>query len=230
MSEIGFENDEGRPTPQWNEALEKVIQKEGEQSQSLYLLHHMSYMWATKRNDYIQIPAIILASVTGFLSATSSVLPPIAIGAMSLSVGVLNTVNSYYKFSQRAESHRITSLMYLKAYKSIETELALPVYQRVDASKLLTELRDTMSKISDISPAIPNNIISTYKINAKNYKTSQPIIANGLDPILIFKDMHEEKSKVKVSFVSNEVVKQTDIRVGENKQELFKKSVAPTKK
>ena len=120
--------------------------------------------------------------------------------------------------------------MYLKAYKSIETELALPVYQRVDASKLLTELRDTMSKISDISPAIPNNIISTYKVNAKNYKTSQPILANGLDPILIFKDPEEEKHRAKVSFVSNEVVKQTDARVGDNKQELFKKSVLPTKK
>lgn len=227
MSEITLENDESHPTPQWNDALEKVVKKEGEQSQALYLLHHMSYMWATKRNDYIQIPAIILASVTGFLSATSSLLPPIAIGAMSLSVGVLNTVNSYYKFSQRAESHRITSLMYLKAYKSIETELSLPVYQRVDASKLLNELRDTMSKIADISPAIPNNIINTYKRNSRDYNISQPIIANGLDPISIFKDIHEDKSKVQVSFVSNEVVKKTDKRVAEMPQDLFKKTPFP---
>jgi hypothetical protein len=230
MSEISLENEEGHPTPQWNDALEKVVKKEGEQSQALYLLHHMSYMWATKRNDYIQIPAIVLASVTGFLSATSSVLPPIAIGAMSLSVGVLNTINSYYKFSQRAESHRITSLMYLKAYKSIETELSLPIYQRVDASKLLNELRDTMSKIADISPAIPNNIINTYKKNSKDYNISQPIIANGLDPISIFRDTHEEKSRVQVSFVSNEVVKKTDKRVGEIPQDLFKKTPLPGKK
>ena len=207
MSETALDNEEeGRPTPQWNEALENVVKKEGEQSQALFLLHHMSYMWATKRNDFIQIPAIVLASVTGFLSATSSILPPIAIGAMSLSVGVLNTVNSYYKFSQRAESHRITSLMYMKAYKSIETELALPVYQRVDAAKLLNDLRDTMSKISDIAPAIPMNIINAYKKNTRDYNISQPIIANGLDPILIFKATDEDRSKVKISFAKNEVL------------------------
>jgi hypothetical protein len=96
--------------------------------------------------------------------------------------------------------------MYMKAYKSIETELALPVYQRVDAAKLLNDLRDTMSKISDIAPAIPMNIINAYKKNTRDYNISQPIIANGLDPILIFKATDEDRSKVKISFAKNEVL------------------------
>ena len=186
-------------TVQWNTALETVIKKEGEQSQSLFLLHHMASMWASNRNDYIQIPAIILASLTGFLSATSNLLPPIAIGAMSLSVGILNTVNSYFRFSQRSESHRITSQMYLKAYKNLETELALPIYQREDAVKLLSNLRDTMAKIADIAPAIPQKIIENYKNNVKMNNTAQPILANGLDPIIVFKET--ESSKIKVEIV-----------------------------
>jgi hypothetical protein len=193
------DSDETRSSPQWNDALENVVKKEGEQSQALYLLHHMSHIWSSKCNDYIQIPSIVLASVTGFLSATSSVLPPIAIGAMSLSVGVLNTVISYYKFAQKAESHRITSLMYMKAYKSIESELALPVYQRVNAAKLLNDLRDTMSKISDIAPPIPTSIIEQYKRANKDHTVSQPIITNGLEPIVVFR--HEEDDKIKINFV-----------------------------
>lgn len=219
------EADELQNSPQWNDALENVVKKEGEQSQALYLLHHMSSMWASKQNDYIQIPAIILASVTGFLSATSSLLPPIAIGAMSLSVGVLNTINSYYKFSQKAESHRITSLMYMKAYKSIQTELALPVYQRVDAGKLLDDLRATMSKISDIAPDIPNEIISSYKRNTKDYKISQPIIANGLDPILIFKSeerCQKDESSIKIEF-------ENKVKKSNTRPLLFKKSTNPIK-
>ena len=48
-------------------------------------------------------------------------------------VGVFNTINSYYKFSQRAEAHKITAQLYFKMYKNIETELALPIHQRTDA-------------------------------------------------------------------------------------------------
>jgi hypothetical protein len=199
MNRESKEEDETRNSPQWNDALENVVKKEGEQSQALYLLHHMSHIWTSKCNDYIQIPSIVLASVTGFLSATSSVLPPIAIGAMSLSVGVLNTIISYYKFAQKAESHRITSLMYMKAYKSIESELALPVYQRVNAAKLLNDLRDTMSKISDIAPPIPTSIIDQYKRSNKDHSVSQPIITNGLEPIVVFR--HEEDDKIKINIV-----------------------------
>ena len=176
------------PHEDWNENLEKVVKKEGEQSQSLYWMHNSASRWASKRNDAIQIPAIILASVTGFLAATSNLVPPLAIGAMSLIVGILNTINSYYKFAQRSESHRITSQLYLKTYKIIEVELALPVHQRVDANKLLKKMRETMQHVSEVAPAIPNKVIETYRKHFVDSKVAKPIIANDLEEIVIFRE------------------------------------------
>lgn len=176
------------PHEDWNANLEKVVKKEGEQSQSLYWMHNSASRWASKRNDAIQIPAIILASVTGFLAATTNLVPPLAIGAMSLIVGILNTINSYYKFAQRSESHRITSQLYLKSYKIIEVELALPVHQRVDANKLLKKMRESMQHVSEVSPPIPNNVIETYRKHFADSKVAKPIIANDLEEIVIFRE------------------------------------------
>ena len=173
------------PNPDWNPNLEDIIKKQGEQSQTFYWLHNESSIWASIRNNMIQIPSIILASTTGFLSATSSLLHPMVIGAMSLSVGILNTVNSYYKYSQRSEGHRMTALMYLKVFKNIEIELSLPIHQRTEAGKLLTSLRDKMSRISEVAPPIPEEIIGKYKRAFKNNRTSLPIMIVGPEKINI---------------------------------------------
>ena len=178
-------SEEVEPHPEWNEGLEMVVKKEGEQSESLYWLHLHAANWASKRNDWIQIPAILLATVTGFFSATSDMIPPIAIGAMSILVGALNTINSYYKFSQRAEGHRIASHLYLQTYKNIEVELSLPIEQRTAAEQLLKDLRDRMGRVSETAPPLPAASIAAYAAKFKEHKTSVPIIANGLSPIEI---------------------------------------------
>jgi hypothetical protein len=179
---------EDEPHPEWNSALEQVIQKEGESSEVLYWLHHHASLWAARRNDLIQIPSIILATVTGFFSATSEMLPPIAIGGLSVFVGILGTIGNYYKFSQRAEGHRIASLLYHKIYKRIETELSLPISQRTGAENFLEELRGEMARVSETAPIIPEAIIAKFKAQFPEATTSRPIIANGLDPIKIFRE------------------------------------------
>jgi len=170
---------------QWNPYLEKLVKKEGEQSQALYWLHNESSKLATMYNDWIQIPGIILASITGFLSATSNIVPPIGIGAMSLIVGLLNTVNSYYKFAQNAAAHKISAQLYLKMYKNICTELSLPIKQRAEANNLLQNIRDKLARITEIAPQIPNRVIKRFKRKFKSAQISKPIVANGLDPIEI---------------------------------------------
>ena len=173
--------------PEWNPALERVLKKEGEQAQVYSSLHSHAASWASRRNDWIQLPAIIIATITGFFSATSEMVPPIAIGALSILVGALNTVNSYYRFSQRAEGHRITSLWYSKTYKNIETQLSLPYDQRQSADSLLKELREGMSRVGETAPPLPEASVSAFKAKFPNPSVSVPLVANGLDAIQIYK-------------------------------------------
>jgi len=175
------------PDPQWNPALEDIIKKEAETAESLYWLHNKSSTWALRRNDGLQIPTIVLSSVVGFFSATTDLIPQLALGAVSVVVGILGTINSYFKFAQRGQLHATTAQLYLKTYKNLEVELSLPIHQRTDAGTLLKDLRDQMTRISELAPEIPQSVITLYKKEFKESVTAKPIITNGLDPIKIFR-------------------------------------------
>lgn len=189
-------SDEGNIT-EWSSGLEEVLRKEGEEAEGLFWLHNRSSVTATRNNDMINIPSIILQTITGFLSATGGLVPPLALGAFSVFTGVLSTLLSYYKFSARAEAHRMCSQLYLKIYKKIEIELSLPPDQRLEPLKLLEEVRDKLARVSEIAPDIPVAIIADFKKEFKEGNTKKPIIANGLDKILVYMKP-EEESKPRV--------------------------------
>jgi hypothetical protein len=124
--------------------------------------------------------------------------PPLALGAISVFTGVLSTLLSYYKFSAVAEGHRLVSQLYLKIYKKIEIELSLPIKQRANPQKLLDEIRDKLARISEVAPDIPETVVAMFKKNFKDGLTSKPIVCNGLDEIVIYKEA-EDKEGIKIN-------------------------------
>ena len=177
---------------EWCDGFEIVLKKEAEQSEALYWCHNKSSLLASRNNDYIQIPSIVLQTLTGFLSATGGLVNPIALGAVSVFTGILSTILSYYKFSARAEGHRVVAQLYLKIYKKIEVELALPVKQRDPPGKLLDEIREKLARISEVAPDVPESVITLFNANFKDGLTSKPIMCNGLDEISIYREVKED--------------------------------------
>lgn len=170
----------------WSSGLEEVLRKEGEEGASMFWLHNRSSVLATRNNDIINIPSIILQTVTGFLSATGGLVHPLALGAVSVFTGVLSTLLSYYKFSARAEAHRMSAQLYLKIYKKIEIELSLPVEQRMAPVKLLEEVRDKLARVGEVAPDIPETVLNEYKKRFHDGEAKKPIIANGIDKIVVY--------------------------------------------
>ena len=191
------------PERTWNDALAAVIKKEAEQSEVLYILHYKASVWAKRRNDCLQIPIILISTLTGFFSASSDLIPPIGIGALSVLVSALGVINTYFKYSQRAENHKLCSNMYQKIYKDLEIELSLPENQRQDPDKILPELRSKMARIAELSEPIPEKIIAEFKKHFSESKVSKPLIANGLDPVKIYREptefVVEQTPKPKIS-------------------------------
>ena len=175
----------------WSSGLEGVLVKEGEEAESLFWLHNRASVIATRNNDIINIPCIILQTLTGFFTATSLV-PAIALGLVSVLTGIMATIMSYYKFSARAAAHRMSAQLYLKIYKKLEIEMSLPADQRLPPVKLLEEVREKLARISEVAPDIPEQIISQYKKQFKDGDTKKPIIANGLDRIKVFESSDTE--------------------------------------
>jgi hypothetical protein len=170
----------------WSSGLEEVLRKEGEEGASMFWLHNRSSVLSTRNNDVINIPSIILQTVTGFLSATGGLVPPLVLGSVSVFTGVLSTILSYYKFSARAEAHRMSAQLYLKIYKKIEIELSLPIEQRMAPIKLLEEVRDKLARVGEVAPDIPETVLNEYKKKFHDGEAKKPIIANGIDKIVVY--------------------------------------------
>lgn len=182
MSETpGFHN------PTWHPSLERVIKKEGEQAQSLFWLHNRSETLSARKNDSLAIPMIILSTLTGFLTGgASEQIPSWVLGGLSVLCGILGTINTYYKYAQRSEGHRVAATLYLKMFKQIEVELALPPDQRSDPGTLLKTIRDQMARVAETAPRLDQKSIDEHKAKFHGEPVSKPIVANGLEQIQIY--------------------------------------------
>ena len=153
----------------YTESLENIIATEAERCVGLAWLHSKAEIYFSKLNSSIVIPTIILSTVVGFLSSTSSSLftnqttASVGIGAVSLFSGMLSTVGNFYAYAKRTEGHRIASIQYTKLGRFLTIELALPKNERISADALLKLTKQDIERLLEISPIIPETIIKQYK-------------------------------------------------------------------
>lgn len=173
----------------WNSQLESILSDEGERAMCFTWLHSKSEKYYSRMSTYINLPVISLSTIAGAGSIGSSMFGPspaagIGIGIISLSVALLNTIESFFGWAKRSEQHRITSTSYGKVYRFIQIELALPRSERIAAKDMLKIVRDQCDRLQEMSPQIPDIIIKDFnaKFSAVDDVT-KPEITNGLHPI-----------------------------------------------
>lgn len=174
----------------WNSSLEKLIAQEGEKCAGLAWLYTESERYYSKNNTVVALPVIVLSTLTGFLSGSSTLLfggsdmSAIGTGAVSLFTGVLSTIGSYYAWAKKAEACRISALQYSKLQKVIAVEMTLPKNERVPAPSMLKMMRDNVERLLETSPAIPVHIIQRYNAKFRDATdVAHPEITNGIHKI-----------------------------------------------
>ena len=190
----------------YNTRLEELIASEAEKALVLFWLHDKSEKRFLKFNTSITIPGIILSTLAGTASIGSQTLfgdvgrgAPIGIGIISISVGIINTISSYFGWAKRAEGHRISAINYSKLHRWIAIELALPRNQRVPAKHFLKEIRSQIDRFNEISPSIPPEIIEHFGVKMKNIKddVSIPEICNNIQAVKVYSD-EDEKNLINI--------------------------------
>jgi hypothetical protein len=176
----------------WNDSLEDMIGAEGEKCGGLAWLYTESERYYSKMNTYIALPVIVLSTVTGFLSGSSQILfrdpaiSSIGIGGVSLFTGVLSTIGSYFAWAKKTEACRISALQYRKLQKFIITEMTLPKVERIRARDMLKMIRETVERLLETSPAVPEHIIKIYNSQFKSTsEISHPEMTQGIEKVRI---------------------------------------------
>ena len=205
------QDDEQLTKVEWSSQLEDILAQEGERCRGLAWLHMRAEIMTTRYNTYIQVPVIVLSTLAGTASVGSSSLfgsgnsqvSSIAVGLVSIGVGILNTLGGFFAFAKRSESHRIAHLNYSKMSSKISIELSLPRDERTHAEILLAHVRETMERMAETTPNCPQDIIDDFNKRFKGTTNiALPTEVNGLHKIEVYRaPTHLETPRVEESSI-----------------------------
>jgi len=208
---------EDSPIIEWSSQLEDILAQEGERCRGLAWLHIRAETLTSKYNTYVQVPVIVLSTLAGTASVGSATLfggsssSSIAIGLVSISVGILNTLGSFFAFAKRSEAHRIAHLNYAKLSSKISIELSLPRDERMDAEPFLTNIRETMERMAETTPMCPEPILKEFneKFKVNKDDIALPVETNGLHKIKIYRG----QTHVETPFVEDDSKSKININI-----------------
>lgn len=210
MADTAQSSDDNATMIHWTPELEEYFASTGEKAHCLAWVHKKSEELYSNRRTYIDMPVIILSSVTGFCSVGSSTmfagnvqLASVILGISSLFVSVLNTTGSYFGWAKRGEGHRISAIHYAKLYRFLCVELKLPREERMSVHDLLKYVKDKYDSLAETSPLVPEIIIRDFrsKFSGKEYdEVSKPEEANGLEKITVYGEEGSKKQGPPANF------------------------------
>lgn len=179
----------------WTDRLEEYFASSAEKAHCLSLLHKQSEALYSGRKTFIELPVIVGSAVIGFLNAGSTTMfqdpkiASVALGVGSLVVSVLQTINTYFSWSKRAEGHRIASIQYSRLYRFLSIEMSLPRGERLPPSDLLKQTKDTYDRLQEISPLLPALVLGEFRKRFdKETDISKPEEANGLERVIVYQE------------------------------------------
>jgi hypothetical protein len=182
---------------EWSVQVEDILAGEGEKCRGLAWIHMRCESELSKLNTLVQVPVIVLSTLAGTASVGSSTLfgpgnatsSGIAIGLVSIAVGILNTLGGFFNFAKRSEAHRIAHLHYSKISSKIQIELSLPRLERDSADSLLNYVRDSMERLAETTPLASDKILKDFnhQFSVLKDQISMPPETNGLHKIKIYR-------------------------------------------
>ncbi len=181
----------------WSDEIETLLSEWGEISMCYAYLHNFSQRKYKKKYHHLQIPIIILSTLTGTANfATDSYVPEgfqqgfsAGVGSLNIFCGILGTLLSFLRYSEIYEGHRISALAWSKLGRAIEIELSLHDKKRKPCRDFLKICRSEYDNLLESSPNIDLDIIGLFNKKFKDDypNVRKPIICNGLKAIKPYK-------------------------------------------
>jgi hypothetical protein len=192
----------------YTDDFELILKEEAEKAESMSILHSKANAKFQQFSVGLNIPVIVLSGSVGFLNAIN-LFPDqnIFLGAISIFIGLIKTIDSYFDYTKRCETHRMVSLAYYKISKFIQLQLSLKRECRIEASDLYKLIVNDIQNIKDSEPLIPLDIIKDFNKQYKDENTKKPNMCNGLTDIHINKsprvlniNLENEEDDIKINF------------------------------
>tara|TARA_R110000796_G_scaffold24911_3_gene70713 strand:- start:431 stop:1123 length:693 start_codon:yes stop_codon:yes gene_type:complete len=187
----------------WSDEIEDLLSEWAEVSMCFSYLHNYSTRKYKHKYHHLQIPIIVLSTLTGTANfATDSYVPvdyqhgfSAGVGTLNIACGILGTLLAFLKYAEIYEGHRISALAWSKLSRTIEIELSLQDSKRKPCREFLKVCRSEYDNLLESSPNIDLDIISMFnkKFDGKYTEVRRPIICNGLKEIKAYRIEKDEE-------------------------------------
>lgn len=150
----------------WNSEHERVLKEWAEIASIYSWMHSKAHTEFRKNNLRIQLPVIILSTLTGMANFAQSSMPPswgvwapMVIGFINIISGVLTTIAQFLRLSELSEGHRVAVVSYGKLSRMVRTQLALQRQDRsVGGGELIVKAQEELNRLFEQGPEIPADI------------------------------------------------------------------------
>jgi hypothetical protein len=211
----------------WMKEQEDLLADWSDIAQCYRWLHDRSYKLFHIRNLGMSIPVIVLSTVSGAASvalgnitngdATAQKWGQVAIGAISIFAGIMQTLAGTFGFAQLSEGHRVASISWGKLQRRMAVELQLSPDDRMDCMGFIDLARQEMDRLIEQSPSIPEIIIKRFDTEFdKQPNLKQPDICGGIEHTRIYRD-----NKRRLAHVTAESVLHLKLRKKLLRQEIL---------
>lgn len=181
----------------WTPEQEKLMAEWADIAMCYRWLHDRAEKHYKYANYSIQIPVIILSTLTGTASVgISSIVGDnmdlqkycqFAIGGVSIITGILSTLGSYLRFAQLQESNRNAAVSWSKFHRMIRTELALHPDRRHDCQDFLKICRSDLDRMLENAPELHTIAINDFNKRIGSIKEFKiPDVVNNLNKTEIY--------------------------------------------
>lgn len=123
----------------------------------------------SRRERWLGVPVILITTVIGtsvFASLTSQVISPeakIAVGMLSVVAAVLSSLQTFFKYSERSESHRSAAARFGAVRRKLEVIYA--ENSQSEERHYISTLRDELDRLADESPHVPVTVFGKIQKN-----------------------------------------------------------------
>jgi hypothetical protein len=143
--------------------VRSLLQEWGRRANASSDAHYDAARHFSQLNYWIGIPAVVLSSLVGsavFASLEKQVATGyrIGIGFLSVAAAVLSGVQTFLRYAERAEKHRLVGARYGFFVREVEGLLALAPADLAQKGSALDDVRAAQDKLAEEAPGLPHRI------------------------------------------------------------------------
>lgn len=185
----------------WNEKVDDLLIEWCDIARCYKWLHMRAYESYSTFNMIFTIPSIVLSTVSGTASFAQESMPPtyrtyapMAIGTINIFVGIIATLQRYFKIAELNESYKVAYISWDKFSRNIQIEISKDPKQRTSAKSFFKTTRMEYDRLLETSPPIPPFIIRKFTVMIDN-ENKDGTVTTMLKQMGIIKDHKTEEEK-----------------------------------